>query len=132
MTSAPTSTRSCCGAPARPGFSPAENAKRVRALLSRSWLGVTYALCGDRARAEQKLDELRTIAKGKYIDPVTFAGIHAALGDTDDALREYEQAFADRSPNMVYAVVIQHFDAVGETPRFKAIVARMKFPRGPI
>ncbi len=44
--------------------------------LSRSWLGATYGICGETARARQKLDELRALAKEQYVDPVTFADVH--------------------------------------------------------
>ena len=97
--------------------------------LSNSWLGVTYALCGDLVRARQKLDALHSLEKTQYVDPVTFALIHSALGEMDPALRWYEKAFADHTPNMVFASFERNLSPtlVGE-PRFKAIVERMKFP----
>src|SRR5450631_271820 len=51
--------------------------------LSRSWLGVAYAMCGETARARQKLDELHALEAKQYVDPVNFADIHRALGETD-------------------------------------------------
>ena len=38
--------------------------------LSRSWLGATYGICGETARARQKLDELHALAQKQYVDPV--------------------------------------------------------------
>jgi TolB-like protein/Tfp pilus assembly protein PilF len=100
--------------------------------LSRSWLGVTYATCGDSARARQKLDELHALEKTQYVDPVTFAAIHSALGEMDEALRWYEKAFEDRTPNMVYALIVPQFSPeLAGNPRYKAIVDRMRFPRPP-
>jgi TolB-like protein/Tfp pilus assembly protein PilF len=100
--------------------------------LSRSWLGVTYATCGDSARARQKLDELHALEKTQYVDPVTFAAIHSALGEMDEALRWYEKAFEDRTPNMVYALIVPQFSPeLAGNPRYKAIVGRMRFPRPP-
>jgi TolB-like protein/Tfp pilus assembly protein PilF len=98
--------------------------------LSRSWLGVTYATCGDSARARQKLDELHALEKTQYVDPVTFAAIHGALGEIDAALRWYEKAFEDRTPNMVYALLAPRFspELTGNL-RYKAIVDRMGFPQ---
>ncbi len=97
--------------------------------LSRSWLGVTYAMCGETARARQKLDELHALEKKQYVDPVTFADIHGALGETDEALRWYEKAFEDRTPNMVYASPECRIDPelVGNK-RYEAIVRSMDFP----
>ena len=100
--------------------------------LARSWLGVTYAICGDRARARQKLDELRALEKKQYVDPVSFAAIQAALGDTEGALRSCEKAFEDRTPNMVFAALGYRLSPeIASHPRYQAIVERMGFPRKP-
>jgi Tfp pilus assembly protein PilF len=114
-------------------FAQAEIAERKiaggAAPLSWSWLGVTYALCGDTARAREKLTELHALEKKQYVDPVTFASIHSALGEMDDALRWYEKAFADRTPNMVYAGIGTRISPeLAGNPRYKAIVERMEFP----
>jgi tetratricopeptide (TPR) repeat protein len=98
--------------------------------LSWSWLGATYALCGDTQRSRQKLDELHALESKQYVDPVTFAEIHCALGEMDEALRWYEKAFLDRTPNMVYAAILPRISPVlAGNPRYKAIVDRMGFPQ---
>jgi TolB-like protein/Tfp pilus assembly protein PilF len=96
------------------------------AALARSWLGITYATCGDTVRARQKLGELHALEKTQYVDPVTFAGIHSALGEMDQALTWYEKAYADRTPNMSYALIIPKIcpELVGNV-RFQAILVRM-------
>jgi hypothetical protein len=97
--------------------------------LSRSWLGANYALCGETARARQKLDELHALALKQYVDPVTFAGVHGALGEMDAALGWYEKALEDRTPNMVYASVARRmYPELTGNPRYEAIVRRMAFP----
>ncbi len=98
--------------------------------LSRSWLGANYALCGETARARQKLDELHALAQKQYVDPVTFASVHGALGETDEALGWYEKALEDRTPNMVYASVArQIYPELIANPRYEAILRRMAFPQ---
>lgn len=98
--------------------------------LSWSWLGVTYALCGDVTRARGKLAQLHALEEKQYVDPVTFAQIHSALGEMDQSIRWYEKAFADRTPNMVYAPAMPGLspELVGNA-RYQAIVDRMGFPR---
>ena len=97
--------------------------------LSWSWLGSTYATCGDTARAREKLDQLHTLRKKQYVDPVTFADIHCALFEVDAALDWYEKAFADRTPNMVYAAILPRICPVlSGNQRFEAIIDRMGFP----
>jgi tetratricopeptide (TPR) repeat protein len=98
--------------------------------LSQSWLGVTYAMCGDTARARQKLDDLHALEKKQYVDPVAYAAIHSALGEMDEALCWYEKAFEDRTPNMAYAAIGPRLSPeLAGNPRFKAIVDRMGLPQ---
>ena len=98
--------------------------------LSRSWLGSTYGICGETVRARQKLDELHALAQKQYVDPVTFAIVHGALGEIDEALGWYEKALEDRTPNMVWASVAPRIypELIGN-PRYEAIVRRMAFPQ---
>ena len=98
--------------------------------LSRSWLGATYATCGDSKRARQKLDELHALEKDQYVDPVSFALIHVALGEMDVALQAFERAYEDRSPNMAYALILPKFnrELIGNA-RYQALVDRMRFPQ---
>jgi TolB-like protein/Tfp pilus assembly protein PilF len=117
-------------------FVQAEAAERKiaggAAPLARSWLGATYALCGDTKRAREKLAELHALEKKQYVDPVTFATIQGSLGEIDEALRWYEKAFADRTPNMVYAARAARFaPELADKPRYLAIVDRMGFPPAP-
>ena len=98
--------------------------------LSRSWLGATYAhVRGDRARPPEARRAPRPGQK-QYVDPVTFADVHGALGETDEALRWYEKAFEDRTPNMVYAPIVPRLDPeLAGNPRYEAIVRKMGFTR---
>jgi TolB-like protein/class 3 adenylate cyclase/Flp pilus assembly protein TadD len=95
-----------------------------------SWLGVTYAICGDVARAREKLEQLYSLQQKQYVDPVTFAQVHGALGELEEALNWYEKAFADRTPNMMFAPITPGFspELVGNA-RYQALVDRMGFAR---
>jgi serine/threonine-protein kinase len=98
--------------------------------LSWAWLGTAYALCGDVVRAREKLAQLHALEEKQYVDPVTFAQIHGALGEMDESLRWYEKALADRTPNMVYAPILPGLcpELVGNA-RYQAIVDGMGFQR---
>lgn len=98
--------------------------------LSRSWLGTNYALCGENARARRKLQELHVLEKAQYVDPVTFASIHVALGEMEEALGWYEKAFEDRTPNMVFANMGPRMSPeLAREARYEEIVRRMGFPQ---
>ena len=51
------------------------------------------------------------------------------LGEMDEALRWYEKAYEDRTPNMAYASIMPRIDpALAGNARYEAIVRRMGFP----
>jgi hypothetical protein len=57
---------------------------------------------------------------------VTFAAIHSALGEMDLALDWYEKAFADRTPNMAYALIVPRISPeLAGNARYQAILGRM-------
>jgi hypothetical protein len=65
----------------------------------------------------------------RYVDPATFAAVHASLGEMDEALHWYQKAFEDRSPDMVYASILSRITPeLAESAGFQALVARMGFP----
>ena len=97
--------------------------------LSRTWLGVTYALCKQPDRARQKIAELRELEKSQYVDPFDFADIHAALGEVDLAVQMMEKAFEDHSPQMAYALFLKRaHPQLWDQPRMKAVIERLRFP----
>jgi TolB-like protein/Tfp pilus assembly protein PilF len=97
--------------------------------LSRSWLGSTYATCGDMTRAREKLDELHAFEAKKYVDPATFADIHASLGEIDEAVHWYRKALQDRSPDMVFMQVGSRLNPrLAADAGFRAILDEMAFP----
>jgi hypothetical protein len=82
------------------------------------------------AWAERVGVELHALEKKQYVDPVTFAEIHSTLGEMDEALRWYERAYLDRTPNMAHATIASRISLeLAGNPRYKAIVDRMGFPR---
>jgi len=60
-------------------------------------LGHLYAVQGLRRHTQQVFDEMRARRKDYYVSPYQFAVIHAALGYTDRALGELEQAYREHS-----------------------------------
>lgn len=97
--------------------------------LSRSWLGSTYATCGDLTRAREKLGELHAFEAKKYVDPATFADIHASLGEFDDAVHWYQKAFEDRSPDMVFVQIGSRLNPrLASNAGFREILEQMGFP----
>lgn len=73
-------------------------------------------------RARQKLAEMHASEAERYVDPMTFAGIHASLGEFDEAVRRYP-------PDMVFVRVARRITPqLAHTAGYQAIVDRMAFP----
>jgi hypothetical protein len=73
---------------------------------------------------------LQSFEAKRYVDPVAFAGVHASLGEMDEALRWYQRGLEDRSPDMAYAMVASRITPqLTDNAGYQAIVARMGFPR---
>jgi serine/threonine protein kinase/tetratricopeptide (TPR) repeat protein len=107
-----------------------ESASKGVALSQRSTflvstLGCAYARSGRRDEANKALDELRERAAGGYVAPFHRAVIYACLGDSEKALDELEQAFQDRTPNLVTIATLPILRELRELPRTVALRKKM-------
>lgn len=60
---------------------------------------------------------------------VPFASVHAGLGEIDEAMRWFEKAYEDRTPGMVYALLVPRIDPqIADDPRLARIIKGMGFP----
>jgi hypothetical protein len=65
----------------------------------------------------------------RYVDPATFADIYASLGDIDEAVGWFQKAYADRSPDMVFAQVGSRLNPhLAANAGYRAIMDKMAFP----
>jgi serine/threonine-protein kinase len=88
--------------------------------------GYAYARAGRRDQAERLLDQIRGVAKKRYVSPFFPAVILAGLGHKERAITMLEQAWADRSWPMVFLKVEPQFDILRNEPRFQALLAKMQ------
>jgi len=98
--------------------------------LARSWLGYTYALCGDSKRTEETFAILDAYAEERYVDPVVYGIVYAAMGDTDRLLEELGRSIDEHSINAVYMPVVPAYYAPGleNDPRYIELMDRLGFP----
>ena len=64
----------------------------------------------------------------RYVAPVTFASVYAALDDYDRAFAWLERAHAERDFLLVMPRVEPLFDPLRHDPRFAVLLQRMALP----
>ena len=88
-------------------------------------LGHSYALSGERAKAQKTLAELREMSKRRYISPYLFAIVYLGLGDKEQTFAWLEKAFQDRSIFLIWLKVEPQFDSLRDDARFQDLLRRI-------
>jgi TolB-like protein/aminoglycoside phosphotransferase (APT) family kinase protein len=82
----------------------------------------------DEAWVRLQLDTLRERERTKYVSPLDYARAYAQLGDTEQAFKYLEAAFADRSPGLVFLKVDRAWDRIRDDARFAAAIGDVGLP----
>src|SRR5436305_3078106 len=90
-----------------------------------SSLGYACAAEGDRAKAEQILQDLEELSKQRYVSPANRAAVYLGLGEKAKALDWLEKAYEDRDPIFWWIDGDQLYDNVRNEPRFQALVQKV-------
>jgi len=90
-----------------------------------SSLAHTYALAGERDKANKVLDELRAMSKQRYVSPYLFAVVYVGLGDKDQAFAWLDKAYQDRTFFLLWLKYEPRFDSLHDDPRFGDLVHRI-------
>ncbi len=90
-----------------------------------SFLGHAQAVNGNREDALRTLERLTALSAQRYISPYELGLIYEALGDRDQAFALLGQAFAERSPWLVYLAREPRVRHLHGDPRFDALLARV-------
>ncbi len=91
-------------------------------------LGLAYARSGNSAEARKILEELNQRSKRKYLSPAVIAGLHAALGEKDQAFASLDKAYDERDFILILLRVDAMFDPLRSDPRFTDLLRRVGFP----
>jgi TolB-like protein/Tfp pilus assembly protein PilF len=91
-------------------------------------LGHAYALAGDKIQAQVELDHLEALSKTRYFSGFYPLAICAALGDTEQAFKWFQQAFEDRSDYLVYFAKEPGFEIIQKDPRFETVMRKIGLP----
>jgi serine/threonine protein kinase/Tfp pilus assembly protein PilF len=96
--------------------------------LMRAALAQSYGKAGRTKEALQILDDLRKLAKQKYVAPHFFAGIHAGLGEDDCAIEYLEKSCEEHSHWLIYLHIDPSIDSLRSNPRFQDLLRRIGLP----
>jgi serine/threonine-protein kinase len=93
--------------------------------LQLSFLGHAQAVNGNREDALRTLERLIAQSAERYVSPYELGLIYEALGNPDQAFASLEEAFAERSPWLVYLAREPRLRHLHGDPRFDALLARI-------
>jgi TolB-like protein/Tfp pilus assembly protein PilF len=93
--------------------------------LTLALLTEAYARAGQRSESQRLLAELLQQRKSKYVDAYYLAGVYAAFGDREKALRTLEEAYTERSSNIVWLKSDAKFDGLRSDSRYVDLIRRI-------
>ena len=91
-------------------------------------LGNAFARGGQRAKAQELLDELGEQSKRRYVSWVDIAPICAGLGDDDQAFFSLQRAYDQHDTKLIRVNVEPRFDSLRADPRFSDLLHRIGLP----
>lgn len=89
-------------------------------------IGHVQGISGRRVEARQTLDELKRLARERYVTPYGVALIHAGLGERQQALAWLERALDDRAHWLVWLKLDPRFDPLRADPGFAELLRRIR------
>jgi len=89
-------------------------------------LGHALAIAGERAAAQQLLARLTAARAHAYVSPYDLAAVYAGLGDDERAMQLLQQAFADRSAQIIHVGWDPRFAKLHRDPRFVQLLRDLK------
>jgi len=96
--------------------------------LMRAALAQTYAESGRTTEALQVLDDLRELAKRKYVAPQFLAGIQVGLGEYERAIELLQQSYEEHSHWLIYLHIDPSMDRLRTNPGFQELLRHIGLP----
>lgn len=94
------------------------------------WIGYAYGMSGQRAKAEEAVKELQTMAVRDHEPPParSIACVYLGLGNKEKALEWLAKAYDQRDRELASLKEDAFLDPLRSDPRFQALLRRMNFP----
>lgn len=87
--------------------------------------GYAQARAGNREEARGALRELETKRAKQYVPSMYFAGVYLGLGDNTQALKYLNQAYEERSDELIFLGIDPLLDPLRSDPGFKDLLRRI-------
>lgn len=100
------------------------------ALVILTELAYAYAMAGEREHPREVLDELKRLARERYVEPSYFAQIYIGLDDRDEAFEWLQKTRAERLPLIMYLKADPIFDRLRPDPRFAELLRQVGLGEG--
>lgn len=92
-------------------------------------MGYCYAMAGRKEEALRELSILKSRSESGYVSPMSFAAIHAGLGDEIQALVYLERAVQARDTSLPVHLLSTEFDNLRSHPQFQDLRGRLGLPQ---
>jgi TolB-like protein/Tfp pilus assembly protein PilF len=90
-----------------------------------AYLAYVLAATGHAEEARAILERVADGEGPDYVRGEILAAVNGELGDVDEAFRQLERAYADRSAGLIYLHLDPLYDSIREDPRFSALVRKI-------
>jgi TolB-like protein/DNA-binding winged helix-turn-helix (wHTH) protein len=97
-------------------------------LRSEAMFGVLSAMAGDLVEARRVLDKSERELKPPFSLAYPCAGLHALLGEKDEAFACLDIARQGHSVQLAYVAITQELESLHDDPRFREMLRSMGFP----
>jgi TolB-like protein/Flp pilus assembly protein TadD len=89
-------------------------------------LGHAYASSGNKSEALKILDQLKQLAKQRYVSAYSFVIVYVGLGEKDEALQWLERCYQDHAGSEIAWIRVDPLvDPLREDPRFEALAEKI-------
>ncbi len=88
-------------------------------------LGWSYAVSGQKDKAQKILEDLKKQTEKEYIPPFYFAKIHSGLGNKDQALDWLDKAYEEHDISLVHIKTDETLDDLRSESRYISLLEKM-------
>ncbi|MFC2167480.1 protein kinase [Acidobacteriota bacterium] len=90
-----------------------------------AYLGIAYAMSGEKEKAEKMMRELNNLSNNKYVPPYYKAAIYAGMGEKAKAIELLHKAFKERTPWLIFLKTWPIFENLHNESDFKSLIKRI-------